>query len=348
MIYPFRKTTGATTDLVKDYNIKDHYPDVNMNTPWTNISPYLRQAIRTYVMPYIGATIYDDIVDKLQNEDALTASQETFAEMLKDVCAHYCIMHMLPKKKTIIASMGAVSNIATEGTTGSNIWEFKTTLYSVMQDADRMMEEMLQYMQEQVEAADAYFVTNWKEADAYTTLSAGLFRQVGDFQEYHNIGKSLRTFKAMVPLMKEVEERVIIPIICQDQYDRLAEAIEENDATADEAKLLHLVRKVLAKYTVYEAAVGLPILSEQDGFRVISNVDAVDQRQYNSDVITSAIQGIREYSQRAGKTSEADLVQYLYDNADTFPLWEASDCNKLNSINPAASVYYNGPGAVML
>ena len=347
-LIPFLKTNGASTDLVKDYDFKSHYPDVNMNTPWANIAPYLRQSVRTYVLPYIGAELYNDICTKIQDGDTLTDEQNDFAELLKDVVAHYAIMAMLPKKKTIIASMGAVGNQATEGTTTSVIWEYKTTLWAVVQDADRMMDELLAYLQEQVEDGTSYFVTNWKETPAHDSISAGLFRQVSDFQKYYNINNSLRTFKSLVPLMDEVAERVIVPIISQNQYDRLIEAVKEGDATTEEARLLHLVRKVLAKNTVYEAAVGLPILAERDGFRVISNTDAVDQRAYDSAIITTAIQGIREQSERAGNTAKADLVDFLYTNKADFPLWEASNSNRLNEQYDIYPIITHGNGGVML
>jgi len=348
MLYPFFKTVGATTDLVKDYDFKAHYPDVNMNTPWANISPYLRHAIRTYVLPYIGKTLYNDICDKIQEEEVLSDEQTEFAEMLKDVCAHYAIMHMLPKKKTIVASMGAVENVATEGTTASSLWAFKTTMWSLVNDADRMMDEMLSFLQEMVEADESYFVTNWKDEPAYDAVSTGFFRQTADFEPYHPIGKTLRTFKSIVPFITEVSERIILPIVCQEQYDRLLEAVKDNDATANEAKLLHHVRKVVAKWSVYEAAVGLPIIAERDGFRVISNTDAIDQRAYLQDTITQAIQGLREHSERTARNAEADLVAFLYDNKADFPLWEVSTCNRLNNTTDPTDIYCYGPGGVML
>lgn len=346
MVYPFKKTAGATTDLVKDYDLKAHYPDVNMNTPWANLSPYLRHAIRTYVLPYVGKTLYNDICEKIQAGTTLDDVQTEFAEMLKDVCAHYAIMHMLPKKKTIIASMGAVENVATEGTTASSLWGFKTTMWSLVNDADRMMDEMLAFLQEMVEESEGYFITNWKDKPAYDAVSTGFFRKTLDFEPYHAIGKSLRTFKSLVPFITEVSERVILPIVCQEQYDRLLLAVKDNDATADETKLLHHVRKVVAKYAVYEAAIGLPIVAERDGFRVISNTDAIDQRAYSQETITQAIQGLREHSERTAKTATADLVQFLITNKADFPLWEASDCNKTGETN--CNIYSNGRGAVML
>lgn len=345
MVYPFKKTTGATTDLVKDYNFKEHYPDVNMNTPWANLSPYLRQAIRTYVLPYVGKTLYNDICEKIQAGTTLDDVQTEFAELLKDVCAHYAIMHMLPSKKTIIASMGAVENVATEGTTASSLWGFKTTLWAVCQNADRMMDELLAFMQVQVEESEDYFIDNWQNEPAYTNLSSGIFRKLSDFSESHKVN-SLRTFKAMVPFMAQVEEQMLVPVLCQEQYDRLIAGLTANDLTVNELSLLTKCRRMVAKFTVYEASMGLPVIAEQDGFRVISNADAVDQRAYSSEVIVQAIQGMSQQAERAGKTAYADLVAFLYTNKADYPLFLDSDCCKTEGVN--TDVLCAGPGAVFI
>lgn len=348
MLLPFVKTNGATTDKIKDYDFKNHYPDVNMNTEWVQILPYCRQAIRSYVLPYVGKTLYDDICTKLQNGDTLTTTQTDFAELLKDVCAHYTILTMLPKKKTIISSMGAVENVATEGTTSVTLWGFKTTLFSVMQDADKMMDELLSFIADEVEIDNAYFVTNWKETSAFTSVSSGFFRQTLELQAFHPINRSFRIFKALVPVLDECEERYIKPILCSDQYTALLDAISENDASADETVLIKKVRKTLAKWAIYEACASMPVISDQEGFRIISNADAIDQKQYGDAIIQGAIQGIRQSAEQSARIATADLINYLYTNKDSFPLWRDSDCNKANTQVSSYPIFQADDGAIML
>jgi hypothetical protein len=139
---------------------------------------------------------------------------------------------------------------------------------------------------------------------------------------------------------------MLVPVLCQEQYDRLVAGLTDNDLTVNELSLLTKCRRMVAKYTIYEASMGLPVIVEQDGFRVISNADAIDQRAYSQETITQAIQGLREYSERTAKTATADLVQFLITNKADYPLWEASDCNKTGETN--SYIYSNGRGAVML
>lgn len=345
MTLVFRKnpssTAAAGKEQVLDFDFKKHYPDVNRNMAWADIEPYIRQATRTYILPYLGETLYEDIAQKLSTGATLTSEQQTFADFLRDAVAYNTIMVALPKKNTVVASMGAVENVATEGTTGSTLWKFKTTLWSVAQDADRMVDEMLAWMEVRVEAGSTYF-SDWKNDPAYDETTSAFFRQPRDLQKIHNIGKSLRTFRALVPMLDECAHRYILPILCQAQFDALAAAVKANTLTSDQKNLLLRVQRPLAKWAIYHAAQAQPILVENDGFRVVSNADAIDQRAYSTEVIRGAIEGLKEQTLFAARQAMGDLTNWLYSNPDKYPLWRDSDCNKVGTDGEVCVV---APGA---
>lgn len=345
----FKKTTGApsATDKVGDYNFKAHYPDVNRNMSWAELEPYIRQATRRFVLPLVGSDLYDDLADLVETNAAMDAEQAECLERLRDAVAYYTIMVALPKKKTVISSMGAVENVATENTTGSSLWGFKTTLWSVAQDADRCMDETLDYLEQMVVAAKVYFDL-WKDSDAYLAGKSDLFRTTSDFQGFQNINGSRRTFVAMLPIIKQAAKRHIIPAISQEQYDELVTKLRANSLSADEKTLLERVRAALAAWAVHYAADKLPILPDQDGFRIISNAEAVDQRAYSSEVTQGAITSIKYAAEADARQNTADLVAFLHDNADTYPLWKDSASNPANDTDGPFGPYATDYGAVML
>lgn len=345
----FKKTTGSptATDKVGDYNFKSHYPDVNRNMSWSELEPYIRQATRRFVLPFIGQELYDDIADLVQAASALSDEQAEFLERLRDAVAFYTIMVTLPKKKTIVASMGAVENVATEGTTGTSLWGFKTTLWSVAQDADRNMDELLSYLEAQVKAANVYFDL-WKDSAAFNAGNADLFRNTADFQAYQNINLSRRTFVAMLPIIKQVSKRQIVPAISQAQYDVLVTQLRANTLTVANTALLDLVRAAQSAWAVHFAADKLPILPDQDGFRIISNAEAVDQRAFSAEVTQNAITGIKYAAEADAKQNTSDLVAFLHDNAADYPLWKASTANPDNDTDGPFGPYATDYGAVML
>lgn len=354
MLSIFKKNPAAPSgsDNVGDYYFKKHYPDVNRQMSWSDLEPYIRQATRSYVLPYIGETLYNDLATKIQAGTVLTTDQEQLVEHLRDVVAYYSVMVALGKKKTVVASMGAVENKDKENTTGSSLWGFKTTLWSVAQDADRQLDELLNWMENKVDVAPAnafstYLTDNWKSKPEYDAGANGLFRQPRDFHAFHHIGQSLRTFRALLPTMDECAQQYILPILCQDQYDALVAQTKANSLTADNKKLLELTRRALAKWTVFHAARSLTILVEHDGFRVVSYTDAVDQRAYSSDVIRGAIEGLKEQAHFSARNATAALTDWLYLNPDKYPFWRDSACNKAGA-DGEICVFAPGAGGVFI
>lgn len=345
----FKKTTGSpsATDKVGDYNFKEHYPEVNRNMSWSELTPYIRQATRRFILPFIGNDLYEDLADLVIAGTPLDAKQAECLERLRDAVAYYTIMVALPKKKAVITSMGAVENVATDGTTGTSLWGFKTTLWSVAQDADRCMDEVLDYLEAQVIAGNVYFDL-WKDSDEYSAGKADLFRTTAEFQGFQNINKSRRTFVAMLPIIKQAAKRHIIPAVSKEQYDSLVTKLKANTLSADEKTLLEHVRSALAAWAVYYAADKLPILPDHDGFRIISNAEAVDQRAYSSEVTQAAISAIKYAAEADARQNTADLVVFLHDNSDSYPLWNDSASNPDNDTDGPFGPYATDYGAVIL
>ncbi len=345
----FKKTTGspAATDKVGDYNFKDHYPDVNTNMLWSELAPYIRQATRRYILPYVGQELYDDIADDIQAGAVLSDSQKEFVERLRDAVAYAAIMTILPKKKTAITSMGAVENVAKEGTTSASLWGFRTTLWSVAQDADRCIDEMLEYLEARAKANDTAFDL-WKGSDAFNIGKADLFRTTEEFQLFQNINSSRRTYLILLPVLKQATRQHIVPVISQEQYDELVTDYQAGTLDAAQEALLEKVRAASAAWAVYYATNKVSILTDQDGWRVIGNSDAIDQRAYSAEVTISAIQRIRDAAEQDARLNTADLTAFIAENADDYPLWEASSANPANDTTEISRPFGFEYGGVMM
>lgn len=350
MILPFKIAAGAPAapaTTVAHTNIREYYPNINQNTAWSTLAPYIRQAIRTYVLPFIGRDLYEATCQEIQADIIFTDKELEFVERLCDVCAHYAIMEALPKNKTILSNMGSVEKNATENTISASLWGFKTTLWAVSKSADTMMDELLCFLQDNLSET---FGGAWKaDTKAYLSVSDTYFRTSADFQKYYDIGGSMRVFKRLVPIIRSCTDRHILPALCSEQHEALIQVIN-NGTPGDEyqTKLIELVRKALAHWTIYEASMIMPVISDADGFRPVSNADAVDQRAYSSEVTQSAIQGIRESSEKNAKTFTADLGQYLYDNAEHLPIWASSSCNKSGDFGEYLPLDPDGYGGVFI
>lgn len=332
----------AGKEKVADTNFQDHYPSVNANLLWREISPYVRQATQVHVLPFLGENLYSELAAAYL-DDSLTAEQGKLVELLQDSIANFTVAMILPRKKTIVASMGAVENSATDNSTGSSLWGYKSTLFTAYQDAGRFLDNALEKLEEYEKGPNSFW-NLWKNSPAYNAGATDFFRTTSEFMEYHPINRSHRTFLAMRPIIKE-QSGSIRAVLCDALYNDLVAKIYDPNISEAYKKLLDHVRRVVAKQTVSNAVDAIPVLPETDGFRIITAVDSVDTRNQAQDTIKTAILSMKENAENTGKTALADLIALLYNNPDAYPLWRDSPCNKsLTAVN-VTSV---GDGAVFL
>lgn len=324
----FKLDTGvvAADASVGQSNFKNHYPEVNHSMAWLELLPYIEQATDLFVMPYVGQSIYDAVVDIYQaGTPALSTEQSRFIELLQRTVAYYTIFHALPKKLGVVASMGAVINNPQGGSIPPSQWGFKNQLWSVTKDADRFLDELLEFLQTEVNDGNSEF-DDWKDSDAYIEGKSDYFRSTKEFQSYHNICRSHRTFLALLPYIKKAQDKYILPIIGKDQNAALVTAIKDNTATAAQSSLIEAIRRCLAEWTIHMAVPALTVLIEEDGIKIVSRTDGMDTRSnVASAFYKEAAIGHQAAAEDNARTFRADLIDFLFTNEDDYPLWVTSD-----------------------
>ena len=158
----------------------------------------------------------------------------------------------------------------------------------------------------------------------------------------------MRTFRALLPMLEECANRYLLPLLCREQYDALVAEVKANTVTTANLPLLAQVRRALAKWTVFHSAQSMPMLVEREGFRVISNADAIDQRAYSTEAIRGAIEGQKEQAQHAARNAMGEITDLLYASPDDYPLWKASPCCKSSTLASDYIVVDSGCGGVFL
>jgi len=196
---------------------------------------------------------------------------------------------------------------------------------------------MLSYMEKQVGAGDGGFDT-WKNSAAYKLKTCDFFRHTAELDDYLNIQNSRRSFISLTRYMKQIEEDVIRPILCDDLY---ALVIASTPLDAD-AKLLPFIKKAVAYLGAAEAVPHHRIVIDGDGFRVVSQTDGWDDRRnLTNNVHEGAVQALMTRCLEQGRRAVAKLVQFLEDNIADYPAYEESACRtkpveKSHSIRQAA------------
>lgn len=323
MYIPFKLESGAVeaSANVGQSNFKAFYPEINRSMAFLELKPYIEQAVDTYVIPYISQEQYDSVLTLYHNGTVLSTEQARFLELLQRAAAYYTVMHALPKKLGVLASMGAVQNAPNGGSTGISQWNYHNQLLSITKDADRFLDALLSYLEGHLSV-----FTGWAGSAAYTKGKSVYFRTVSEYQEYHGIGDSFRTFVALVPYMKKATEKYILPIIGNGLHTELNTALLAQNTTEEQDALIHQIRRCLAEWTMYMGIPSLMVVVEHDGIKVISNTDGMATRGNTTSAFLKEAAQIHQYQcEENARTFRADLIDFLNTNQADYPTWKTSE-----------------------
>lgn len=312
---------------------------------WDELTPGIRQATEKYVLDFVGTDFYDTLAASFQAGTTLSDEQAKTLQLLQDAIAYYSIYHVLPEKRSVLASLGVVDNDPSSGSNPSAYPIYLEKRRSALQNGDDFLDRALSYMEQQVAAGDGGF-DDWVGSEAYKLKTSDFFRHTAELDEYLNIQKSRRSFISLIRYLKQVEEDVIKPILCDELY---ALVVASTPLDAD-AKLLPFIKRAVAYLGAAEAIPHHRIVIDGDGFRVVSYTDgSEDRRNQTNSVHEQAIQALALRCKEQGSRAVAKLVQFLEDNIADYPSYETSTCrekpaNKSHSIRQGS----DGVGAVGL
>jgi hypothetical protein len=271
--------------------------------------------------------MYEDIAQKVNSDTALDTAQTEYLFLLRRAVTYYAVSYMIPLKVTSPTAAG-MTNSNSERTTQTSLSEIKFSLWQVTRLADTHLDTLLDFLENQVQDGNSYF-DPFKNAPEHNRGTTPFFRRTQHFQDYFNIFTSRPTFLALTPHIADISEDLIQPILCGDLFTQIATEITKNELTPQNKTLLHHIRRALAPLAVAKAAPYLAIITESDGFKIVSNTEGMDKREAATRQHQAAIASLVERCRADGEDRINKLRKFLTDNITDYPLYAASKCYKL-------------------
>lgn len=341
--------TGSSTDLVKHSNFKEHYPGVHQNTTWADLKPFIKQAVREFLWPWVGKELYNDLAAKYQADDTLTAAQEETLELMQNANAYYAIYLAFPALNTQLTNLGAQQQSDSQGTSNApSQWSYKNSRWNALLQADTNLDMLLAQLTEQVEDETAYYDL-WKNSSAYSFGKSDFIHTVATLGEFVNMQNSIRTYRELIKYVKKAEYRYLAPVLGDEMYAELkTQTLAGTLTTANEA-LLPYVQAPAAEFGLHMSIPYLTLLVQSDGFKIVSQSDMMDSRKgMMTEAHQRAIESLRQESENNGMTRLASLKAFIYDNADDYPTFKNSSVYETYDPNPNIMESQDGKGAVFL
>jgi hypothetical protein len=166
------------------------------------------------------------------NDDYLLVSKLQLANAL------FAYVKMIPSLDAGHGNDGRKKGIGDNEATLTALEQYKDEA-NILNLAYEALEDLLNFLEEKQ-------FEEWTNAPVKKTLKSLVITKLSEFNEYFALGSS-RMFFTMLPMIREVQETKIIPVITQARLTDLLAAMKAETPTEDQSNQLIMIR-VLGRY----------------------------------------------------------------------------------------------------
>ena len=306
-------TVAAGPDpAIKDTNFRTFYPNINPAMKWANVEPFINDAVRINILPYIGRIFYNKVAD----EPSGTEMRDEIKELMTNAIARYAIYHAMPHINVTISDMGVQQN-RNEKSGNAAQWSYQQARWNVLFTAEKYLDQLLNYLYDN--ASDVW-LDDWTNDDVYRATFTDFISGRKALSDISMI-KTMRGYWSLLPFIIRAEDE-LRKILGHRTYEDVVD--HQHAPSAEEAELLKLIRPFISDRALAEALPTMTVMIE-DGNMYSVSVSDIPNIGVNSSANLTAINTLREQTKRRSETFEQEIRNYLAIKKDVFTKW-AEDC----------------------
>lgn len=279
----FDKDNNGTAELVEALGM------IDAGTDFSKWKPYIPLSVRR-LTTIIGSEVYDKTLEfyhSTQPESETEEKYKTLILMMQQSVALFTWLKIIP---TLDAQHG---NTGRQKRLGEN----EKGLTAIQEYKDEI--NILNLAYESVDALIAFLDKEefdfWMNSGKKKAINQLLIRSKEEFDVYYTIG-SHRLFLTLAPIIREMQDRYIIPIITRKRYEQLLSGDEPSEGFID------AVCRPLALLTMQKAVERLPVEVLPDGVVQVQQVGTVKEK------IKAEAEARKAVSKSLGDDAGKDLV----------------------------------------
>jgi len=275
---------------------------VNSSLELDSLAAAYHQVVQQSIKPIVGDTLWSTIDTTWDGTP--TVEIEALLPYVRRPIAQLTMYEYIAIGTTQFSESGLV-RMETEN---------MKTAYKYQENAYR--DWMLHAGHEALEELQLFLMSNSGDYADWTGDSEAFGRA------YSLMINTARTFRALRPIVDEVEIFAIEPSIGQDQYDRLKAGILADDLTSDELILLQKLQRAICHFAVEEAIQRHFVTF--DGDKVV-RIEGLEPQTYKKEGPATGREMIfaKRYHQYFAHRHLERAINFLDDNLDTYPLYSA-------------------------
>jgi hypothetical protein len=280
--------------------LRAHLSSVHQNNSKSLLS-YVATAETLHLVPVLG----EGLVEQLGNLPAVDPPTHLVAlrERFRKALAYYVVLEAAPFLPVTLNDVGA-----TEGTAPNNPatrqWVYNNFVEAAAATADKMLDLALAWLD--THAAD---YADELDSTEYRSRKRLLIASAEELGQYVATAGSRRFFLALLPTLRRVEDFDIEDLLGEERLEQLRDGLASGETPSAEAKqLLKLVRPVLAHRAIAQGVLSLSVALTGTSLRLLSDNEAVRQRQAAS---PKALSALSQQAYGHADRYQAKLTAYL-------------------------------------
>ncbi len=291
----------------------------------SSLLSYVATAETLHLAPVLG----EGLVEQLGSLPASGAPAHllTLRDKFRAPLAYYAVLEAAPFLSVTLNDMGATESEAPNSPSVRQ-WVYNNFVEAAAATADKLLDQALAWLE--LHAAD---YADELDSAEYRSRKRLLIASADELGRYVATAGSRRFFLALLPTLRQVEDFDIEDLLgaelLEELRDGLASGLPPTPATRE---LLRLVRPVLAHRAIAQGVLSLSVALTGTSLRLLSDNEAVRQRQAASPEALSALsQAAHGYADKyqaklatyldALRPTAPPVLATLYDNSNSPSFW---------------------------
>lgn len=272
---------------------------------WVNLS--VRQ-----ITALTGKEIYNKAVDYYKSDkfnSECKSDEDKLVVKFQLANALFAYVKMIPSLDAGHSNTGRKKNVGEQDKSLTSLEQYKDET-NILNLAYEALEDLLNFLEETK-------LPEWLESPAKKAISGLLISSLSQFNQYFTLSSS-RMFYTMLPMIKEIQDTRVIPVITDIRFHALIKAIEADTPSDDDKKtllLLPYIQRPLVLASLALAIKRLPVEILPDGIVQTQIIGSIREKRIATDsAIRMMVDSLNDDANKAFTTLQEQIT--ILDGAD--------------------------------
>jgi len=308
------------------------------------LKPSIRNTERVYIKQEIGAELYAELAELLEDDEhEWTDEQTELLTLLRDALAHFSIYVYANIHQVQIDSQG-IRIVSNDDRKTAFAWQVGDMREAVLEIAEGALENSLEFLEEHQDD----FPT-WTSSPAYTKFTNTLIRTSMELNDATGIVVNRRLFRRLKNTIMRIERDQVKAVTGKALYDALLEMVKDNDVVGVYADILSYLRPAIGYTALAEMIMSIHVKTMSNGaLTVLSSTSKTEQYPAKESAEMRAVsEQWKEWKMKAdGEFGK--LAAFLQENAGDVPEFLSSGLYVEDEDDDQRNYLLGDGGAVML